>query len=80
LDKALYGTIEAARLWCETISQKLRDHGSVSNEYDECVMNKLTESRKQITVGFHVDELLATCQADTALDNLCAMLREIHPR
>jgi hypothetical protein len=79
LDKALYGTIEAARLWYETISQKLRDDGFVSNEYDECVMNKMTASGKQITVGFHVDDLLATCEDDTALDDLCAMLRRSFP-
>ena len=44
----------------------------IVNPYDLCVFNKIYE-RKQITVIFHVDDLLAAC-ATRALEKLYATL------
>lgn len=46
--KALYGTIRAARLFWEKLSNKLIEWGFEANPYDSCVMNKQsTESNSQ---------------------------------
>jgi hypothetical protein len=79
LDKALYGTIEAAKLWYDLIKSKFIADGFVQNEYDECVMNKIASGGKQITVVFHVDDLLITCEDDSAIDEFSAMLRGTFP-
>ena len=56
LDKAIYGTVKAARLFFENLSGKLSDYGFTSNPYDVCVMNKMIND-KQCTVAWHVDDL-----------------------
>ena len=42
LIKALYGTVEAARLWYELITKVLLEYGFVPNKYERCVLNKTT--------------------------------------
>ena len=57
LDKALYGTIQAALLFWKKLSGYLeKELGFTANPYDTCVMNK-TVNGKQTTVGWHVDDL-----------------------
>ena len=41
LKKALYGTLTAARLFWENITDKLTNYGFKLNEYDQCVANKI---------------------------------------
>jgi hypothetical protein len=55
--KALYGTLRAARLFWEKLSSKLIEWGFKRNPYDPCVMNK-TVNGKQLTVGWHVDDII----------------------
>jgi len=38
--KALYGCIESAKLWYETLQSCLVDYGLVRNPHDHCVFNK----------------------------------------
>ena len=52
LDKALYGTIEAAKLWYDNISAQLIADGFVQNPYDHCVFNKVNANGVQVTVVF----------------------------
>jgi hypothetical protein len=54
--KALYGTLRAARLFWEKLSNKLKEWGFKINDYDPCVANKIVND-KQITVVWHVDDL-----------------------
>jgi hypothetical protein len=54
--KALYGTLRAARLFWEKLSNKLIEWGFTRNAYDPCVCNKMVDG-KQLTVGWHVDDL-----------------------
>ena len=51
LDKALYGTIQAALLFWKKLSSFLKKElGFTANPYDTCVMNKMVNG-KQMTVG-----------------------------
>jgi hypothetical protein len=54
--KALYGTLRAARLFWEKLSQKLESWDFKKNPYDPCVANKMVNG-KQLTVAWHVDDL-----------------------
>jgi hypothetical protein len=40
LDKALYGCVEAAALWHQDLSSKLRANGFIENPFDRCIFNK----------------------------------------
>ena len=58
LDKALYGCVESAVLSNKDLRATLEEDGHIVNHYDTCVFNEIYEG-KQITVIFHVDNLLA---------------------
>ena len=74
--KALYGTLQAARLFWEKLQAKLvNDWGFTPNRYDSCVVNKKVNG-KQLTVAWHVDDLKVSHQDETALDEFIAMMEE----
>ena len=77
LDKALYGTVKAARLFFENLSGKLSDYGFTANPYDLCVMNKIING-KQCTVVWHVDDLKISHVDSTMVDDLLAYLSSIY--
>ena len=54
--KAIYGTLNAALLFWQLLSNDLEGWGFVPNPYDPCVMNK-TINGKQCTILWHVDDL-----------------------
>ena len=56
LEKALYRTITAARLFWEMLSSKLQEWGFIINPYDSCIANKVIEE-KQCTVARHLDDI-----------------------
>jgi hypothetical protein len=65
LDKALYGTIEAARLWYDLLSMELKGQGFVPT----------LDTGEQMTVAVHVDDMMVTCEVESALDDFVAFLR-----
>ena len=73
LDKALYGTVRAARLFWENLSGKLRDYGFETNPYDPCVMNKIIND-KQCTIVWHVDDLKISHVDSKVVDEMLAYL------
>ena len=75
LDKALYGTLEAAKLWYDNISTKLMAEGFEPNPYDSCVFNKVNRDGLQVTVALYVDDLMVTCEDERELDAFAAFLR-----
>ena len=75
LDKALYGTLEAAKLWYDNISAKLIADGFDPNPYDPCVFNKINLDGLQITVVLYVDDLMVTCEDERELDAFATFLR-----
>ena len=48
-------------------SQEFEAWGFTINPYDPCVVNKMTEGGKQLTVMWHVDNLMASCADDFEL-------------
>jgi hypothetical protein len=75
LDKALYGTLEAAKLWYDNISTKLMAEGFEPNPYDSCVFNKVNRDGLQVMVALYVDDLMVTCEDERELDAFAAFLR-----
>jgi hypothetical protein len=59
LQRALYGSLQASRLWYENISSFLSKNGYVANKTDPCVFNKWI-GNECITVGIYVDDLIIT--------------------
>jgi len=56
LNKALYGTLQAALLFWQDLTSALSKWGFKLNPYDQCVANK-TINGKQCTILWHVDDL-----------------------
>ena len=57
LNKALYGTLQAALLFWTNLKKFFIDkHGFTENPYDGCVVNKEIHG-KQCTIGWHVDDI-----------------------
>ena len=75
LDKALYGTIEAAKLWYDNISAHLISDGFARNPYDPCVFNRINANGIQTTVVLYVDDMMVTCEDSLELDRFGACLR-----
>ena len=57
--KGLYGMLIAAMLWYKKFQGDLEKEGYVFNPYDACVANKMI-NKKQHTIRFHVDDLMAS--------------------
>jgi hypothetical protein len=79
LQKALYGTIEAAKLWYTTLSRYLQRVGFKANDYDLCVFNKVMNS-SQVTITLHVDDLMISCVDKTCVDAVLEDLRREYSR
>ena len=67
--KALYGCIQSALLWYKLFTGKLMKMGYKLNSYDQCVANK-TVKGKQCTIGYYVDDLIATHVDKVVLEDL----------
>jgi hypothetical protein len=64
LQKALYGLMRASLLFYRKLRKELEDYGFKVNPYDPCVANKVTECGKQMTVIWHVNDLMGSCKND----------------
>jgi hypothetical protein len=77
LDRAMYGCIESAKLWYELLVSTLVDeYGMTVNPYDNCVLNKTTESGHLLTVVVYVDDTLVTCADESEVDGVIRFLRK----
>jgi hypothetical protein len=70
LQKALYGLVEAARLWYQNLSETLIRAGFKANHVDPCVFNRTNSKGTQCTICFHVDDLLITSSDRTMIDDV----------
>ena len=59
LNKALYGCKQSGKLWYDRLRKFLESIGFRVNPKDDCVFNCVREG-SQVTVGFHVDDILQT--------------------
>ena len=61
LDRALYGYVQSAKLWYNTIRAYLESIRFMADSVDQCVFNR-TANANQCTVTLHVDDLLVMSQ------------------
>lgn len=73
LTKALYGTVQASKLWYELLTKELLGLGFVQNPYDKCVFNKTVEGH-QVSLALHVDDMLVTSVDVKDLNALAASI------
>ena len=73
LKKALYGLIESAHQFWKKLCTSLKSIGFVSNDKDECVMNK-TVGAHQVSIACFSDDMYMTC---ASLPTLKATIEEI---
>jgi hypothetical protein len=78
LKKALYGLIESAKLFYMHLSGSLLSLGFIRNSYDQCVFNRMGKSGKQLTVCFHVDDLLCATECNDDLESFAVELNSIY--
>ncbi len=78
LQKALYGLMRASLLFYMKLRKELEDFGFVVNPYDPCVANKDKGDGKQLTIIWHVDDLMALCVVDFELTKLSCHLANIY--
>ena len=62
LVKALYGTVEAAKLWYDLIVGLMLKVHFKPNPVSRCVLNRKGPSGKVLTVVLYVDDLLVLCE------------------
>lgn len=74
LEKALYGCIQSAVLWCDELSSTLEGLGYTKNPYDTCVFNKIREDQID-TILVYVDDLLLTSRSQVELHSIANALR-----
>lgn len=75
LTKALYGCLESAKLWYDSICGTLESDGFVRNPKEPCVFNK-DVGGKQLTVCVYVDDLFVTCESEEAILELVNILKK----
>jgi hypothetical protein len=73
LDKAMYGTLRAARIFWEHLTKLLKENGFKANAYDTCVMNKIIDGQ-QCTVVWHVDDLKISHVSAAVVDEVIKFL------
>jgi Reverse transcriptase (RNA-dependent DNA polymerase) len=74
LDKALYGTLQAALLFWKKLSTFLVNKmGFVLNPYDSCVANKDIDG-SQCTIAWYVDDLKISHKKESVIENIFAAL------
>jgi hypothetical protein len=60
------------------LRKEFEAYGLEVNPYDPCVVNMLTKSRKQLTVDWHVDDLMGLCKEDFELTKFSCYLARIY--
>ncbi len=78
LQKALYGLMRASLLFYRKLQKEFEAYGLQVNSYAPCVANMKTKSRKQVTVTWHVDNLMASCKDDFELTKFLCYLRKLY--
>ena len=78
LQKKLYGLMRASLLFYRKLRKEFERYGLVINPYDPCVANMETKSGKQLTVVWHVDDLMASCEDDFELTKFSCHMGRIY--
>jgi hypothetical protein len=75
LVKALYGTLQAALLFWQNLTDYLMEIGFELNPYDECVANKIING-KQCTIVWHVDDLKISHEDSAVTASIVDLLQQ----
>jgi len=75
LKKALYGTLQAALLFWQLLSDTLVSWGFTINPYDQCMANKQING-KQCTIVWHVDDLKISHVSEDVVEGIIAHLNK----
>jgi len=78
LQKALYGLMRASLLFYRKLRKELKGYGLIVNPYDPCVANIMTKGGKQLTVVWHVDDLMVSCEDNFELPKFSCYLGNIY--
>jgi hypothetical protein len=78
LQKALYGLMRANLLFYRKLQKEFKAYGLEINPYNPCVANMETKSGKQLTMIWHVDNLMASCEDDFELTKFSCYLGKIY--
>lgn len=73
--RALYGCVESAKLWYELLAEVLIAMGFKVNRKDPCVFNR-GSGEDQVTICFHVDDLLITSKSKDFVEEVVKKLIE----
>jgi hypothetical protein len=73
LAKALYGTVQAAKLWYEKLTSVFLSNGFHANNYDRCVFYK-RHNGENIMVTVHVDDVLISSTSDVGVKHCVSIL------
>jgi hypothetical protein len=76
--KVLYGLMRASLMFYRKLRKELEEYGFVVNPYNPCVANMSTECGKQLTVIWHVNDLMSLCENDFELTKFLCYLGKIH--
>ncbi len=78
LKKALYGLMRASLFFYWKLQRELEDYGFTVNPCDPCVANKTTTCGLQLTVIWHVDNLMSSCVDIFELTKFLCYLTKIY--
>jgi hypothetical protein len=78
LQKALYGLMRASLLFYRKLRKEMEQYGFMINPYNLCVANKTTASGIQLTVIWHVDDLMGSCKENFDLTKFSCYLAKIY--
>jgi len=78
LQKVLYGLMQASLLFYRKLRKELKGYGLIVNPYDPCVANIMTKGGKQLTVAWHVDDLMVSCEDNFELTKFLCYLGNIY--
>ncbi|CAJ1959585.1 unnamed protein product [Cylindrotheca closterium] len=73
--RAIYGMLQAPLLWYQNLRASLKEYGLVFNVYDLCIANMMV-NKKQLTIRFHVDDVLASHMEQRVLKDFFTWINE----
>jgi hypothetical protein len=69
--------MQASLLFYRKLRKELEGYGLIVNPYDPCVVNMMKKGGKQLTVAWHVDDLMVSCEDDFELTKFSCYLGNI---
>jgi hypothetical protein len=78
LQKLLYGSMRVSLLFYRKLQKELKAYGFIVNPYNPCVANMTSKDGKQLTMIWHVDDLMAACKDDFELTKFVCYLARIY--